>query len=184
MSAITELRVGKGVQMIGWEAFKGRVFQNLKRVEFQTDEYWGQPLQIGSYSFWESPLSALDNFGDIFCETIGEAAFSQCKNLQNVTFNGGISFFDQYSFEDCWGLSSLYFPDGVSTIADNAFLNCRNLKTVSVYRDASIGTDSFGCGYGQSITDFEVRVMPTEEIEFKNNYSWGIGDTSVIHGTD
>lgn len=54
-------------------------------------------------------------------EAIAVAAFSTCKNLQEVVLPEKLKTIEDYTFYECWGLANVSFPDGLESIGDYAF---------------------------------------------------------------
>lgn len=99
---------------------------------------------------------------------IGEGAFSDLKNLKNVTFapeskletivrtafsGSGVTTIElpdslktigYGAFMNCHGLKNMTIPSGVETIGESAFINCRYLETISIPASVtSIGKSVF-----------------------------------------
>lgn len=76
-------------------------------------------------------------------EGIGEAAFSGCTMIENVTLpaSAGIS---QYMFAGCTSLKSVNIPAETTIIWDHAFYGCTSLASISLPSTLSeIGTGAF-----------------------------------------
>ncbi len=63
---------------------------------------------------------------------IGRAAFSNCKNLTNVTIPNSVTRIESYAFSDCESLTSVTIPDSVINIENKAFYDCESLKNIQV----------------------------------------------------
>lgn len=63
---------------------------------------------------------------------IGEDAFANCTNLQQVILCEGVAFIDDYAFQSCTGLTSLVVPSTVQSIGSNAFWGCEDLTSVTL----------------------------------------------------
>ncbi len=69
---------------------------------------------------------------------IAPAAFSTCKNFQQITLPEGLKEVPDYAFYECWGLSQVKFPVSLEKIGDYAFdgtilqflLFHKNLKSI------------------------------------------------------
>ncbi len=61
--------------------------------------------------------------------TVGESAFSRCKDLKEIIFPIGVSIM-QNAFTHCESLTELILPNGEIKIAFGAFSECTGLKTV------------------------------------------------------
>lgn len=63
--------------------------------------------------------------------TIGTSAFSYCKSLESIDFNGSkITTIEAYAFERS-GLKSIDFPTSLVSIGEDAFFYCENLASVN-----------------------------------------------------
>ena len=63
--------------------------------------------------------------------SLGEAAFQQCSNLSSVIFEEGITWINNYAFDDCYTLTSITFPASLKTLDSYAFYNCSKLSSVN-----------------------------------------------------
>lgn len=54
-------------------------------------------------------------------EAIAAAAFSTCKNLQEVVLPEKLKIIEDYTFYECWGLANVTFPGALEVIGDYAF---------------------------------------------------------------
>lgn len=75
---------------------------------------------------------------------IGDAVFSECRNLTNITLNRGITIIEQSAFSLCTNLTSIEIPDSVVSIESSAFANCNSMKNITIGRGLkSIGKNAF-----------------------------------------
>lgn len=88
---------------------------------------------------------------------IGDFAFFNCENLNNIIIPDSVTSIGTYVFSDCYNLVNIVIRNNVITIGDSALANCNNLESVTF----------------QGKTLAEVQAMA--------NYPWGISDTSVIN---
>lgn len=63
---------------------------------------------------------------------IGEYAFADCSNLQNVDL-GSVKELKSYSFSNCTSLKEIVFPKELLTIGSNTFSGDYNLKKINMY---------------------------------------------------
>ncbi len=63
---------------------------------------------------------------------IGEHAFENCSNLQNIDF-GSVKELKSYSFSNCTSLQEIEFPKDILTIGANCFDGDYNLKKINMY---------------------------------------------------
>ena len=66
--------------------------------------------------------------------SIGDSAFSDCINLQSVTFSNTSSLksIGQGAFANCYLLESINLPNTVERIGSNAFNLCKNLQNITI----------------------------------------------------
>lgn len=63
--------------------------------------------------------------------SLGQGAFSECKYLQTITFNGNnISEFPDILFNDCMALTEISIPEGVWEIGESVFKDCSALRKI------------------------------------------------------
>jgi len=65
-------------------------------------------------------------------ESIGEAAFTNCRNLASVVLPESVSYIGERAFANCTNLVSINIPDHVTEIASYAFMNCEQLATITI----------------------------------------------------
>lgn len=63
--------------------------------------------------------------------SLGQGAFSECKDLQTITFIGNnISEFPNLLFNNCKALAEISIPEGVSEIGECVFKECSALRKI------------------------------------------------------
>ena len=62
--------------------------------------------------------------------SIGEGAFSYCRNLASITIPDSVTSIGDHAFDDCRNLTSITIPDSVTSIGYRAFYYCTNLTDV------------------------------------------------------
>ena len=79
--------------------------------------------------------------------SIGESAFSECTNLNNITIPDSVTSIGDSAFKVCDSLTSITIPDSVTSIGDSAFDSCTNLNNITIPDSVtSIGDSAFeGC---------------------------------------
>lgn len=65
-------------------------------------------------------------------DTIGGAAFLECKNLKNINIDEGITSIESRAFEGCTSLTNINFPESLQNIGHQAFLNSGLTGTVNI----------------------------------------------------
>lgn len=114
-------------------------------------------------------------------ESIGEAAFDNCKSLVSVTIPDSVASIGEYAFERCSGLSSIEFGDSLSSIGATAFTKCSSLVEATLPESIqSIGANAFsGC---TSMTQLLFEGKTDRQVKAMANYSWGLPE-GVARGT-
>lgn len=91
-------------------------------------------------------------------ETIGEAAFEECKMLMNLTLSDAITEIPARAMKYCYSLESVSIPN-VTVIGDEAFANCYTTEFSDVNWGGitTVGKEAFyGCFLDGVYADFEV----------------------------
>jgi len=94
---------------------------------------------------------------------IGSSAFSGCTELTSVTIGNGVRTIGSNAFYSCYKLTSITIPDNVTTIGTNAFGSCIGLKNITIPKNVTtIGDSPFvGC---TSLSSINVDVNNTTYI--------------------
>ena len=80
--------------------------------------------------------------------SIGDRAFTDCKNLQEITLPSGLTSIGNSAFESCKNLCKITLPSSVTSIGDFAFRDCRYLQEITIPSSVtSIGDNIFGGFY-------------------------------------
>ena len=84
--------------------------------------------------------------------SIGDHAFSNCRNMTSVSIPNSVTSISDYAFYDCQLLASLSLPDSITKIPNELCADCHKLTTVKLpSRVTSIGESAFSCTALQSI---------------------------------
>ena len=57
--------------------------------------------------------------------TIGDYAFSECKDLTSITIPDSVTSIGDHAFSGCSNLSTVYFPNSIMSIGNNVFYGCK-----------------------------------------------------------
>lgn len=123
-----------------------RCFQNcgnLERVITTTTRNIGKQAFENCTALTEVPVT--DGL-----TTIGNNAFSGCKNLTNLMLSerGALATIGEGAFNSCTGVTMVSLPSSIGTINDNAFSGCTALADVYCMKDTTpvpaISPSSFG----------------------------------------
>jgi hypothetical protein len=85
--------------------------------------------------------------------SIGDAAFSLCKQLQSIMIHDSVTSIGKNAFFECKQLRSIVIPDSVTNIGAQAFWGCSGLTSVVIPDSVTdIGADAFqGCTQLQQV---------------------------------
>lgn len=84
--------------------------------------------------------------------SIGEYAFSECRNLINTKIPEGVTNIGEHAFDHCSSLTSIEIAESVTSIGDYAFYYCRSLTNIKIPK----GVESINRGtfwYCDSLTN-------------------------------
>ncbi len=110
--------------------------------------------------------------------SVGNYAFSGCRNLTFVTIPNSVTNVGNYAFSGCSGLTSVAIPDSVTSIGDQAFYGCSGLTSVTIPDSVtSIGRNAFsGCSGLTSMTIpnsvTSIATSQSSDIATGNGGSW------------
>ena len=118
------------VRSIGGSAFS--YCNALTTVTFAEDS---QLKSIGGSAFYGTE-HAHPRFKEIkipdSVETIGNAAFRYCQDLERITLPSALQKLSNSTFHGCTALSEVTFPASLKTIEKGAFIGCRKLSEVEL----------------------------------------------------
>ena len=154
--SLESITIPKSVTTIGLSAFSG--CKSLKII---------QVIQANSvYDSRENCNAIIEKFSNSLitgCQntiipsnvtSIGNEAFSWCKNLKSITIPESVTSIGDSAFSYCENLESITIPSSVTSIGDGAFSGCHRLKSVSIPESVTrIGDSAFSyCESLESIT--------------------------------
>ncbi len=86
--------------------------------------------------------------------SIGIKAFQACVNIKNITIPDNIVSIEDWTFSNCYSLTSVTIPDSVTSIGERAFWACSELTDVTIPDSVTyIGDCAFsGCSSFTRIT--------------------------------
>ena len=92
--------------------------------------------EIGEYAFYEwKNLENITMSSNI--TSIGDSAFTRCNNLTNITIPESVTSIGTAAFGDCSSLTSITIPESVTSIGDYAFDGCSSLTNINVEKENS-----------------------------------------------
>lgn len=99
--------------------------------------------RIGESAFKFSKLETINIFGDLY-QGISNDAFELCYNLRKVTFNK-VRSIGESAFCQCFNLEEIHLPEGVRYISNDTFYGS-GLKTIYIPKSVRrIWKDSLAC---------------------------------------
>jgi predicted nucleic acid-binding protein len=101
-------------------------------------------IEIGERAFYQ--CSDLENIViPSSVSRIGKWAFSGCSSLKDVTVPAGVTEIQDCTFKECSDMITVTIPGSVVKIGKEAFYGCHNLKAVTVPDGVlTIGNSAFG----------------------------------------
>ena len=115
-------------------------------------DFQGEKYTIGDNAFKNSAITSITIPQGV--TSIGNHAFSDCKDLISITIPQGVTSIGDYAFFGCAKLSSATIPEGVANIGIGAFCLCSKLTYITIPESVtSIGDRAFrDCSSLTSIT--------------------------------
>ena len=98
---------------------------------------------------------------------IGDDAFHNCSNLQDIEIPEGITSIGSGAFEGCSSLESIEIPESVTSIGSSAFYRCSSLKSIEIPESVT----SIRGGAFYRCSSLESIVIP-EGVTYIENYAF------------
>ena len=118
-----------------------RLFLNLQTLEKVI--FLGSPKSIGCSAFQLSGITEIDLPKSI--SKVANGAFSNCKNLKSVKFNGVLKYLGEFAFNGCSALEELILPNGFEKLLTQTVCGCYNLKRLKIPKSVTfISEGTFG----------------------------------------
>ena len=121
---------------------------------------------IGEYAFYEcsnmQEIALPDNL-----KSIGDCAFEECSSLSNISIPDSVREIGYEAFEGCTSLEEFTFPSGMKDTGEHVLNNCDNIKKI-VIGDGITCITSWSFFYLQKLTDVVIpdTVTTIEENAF------------------
>lgn len=77
--------------------------------------------------------------------SIGESAFSDCKDLTSINIPNSVTSVGSYAFKGCSGLTNINIPNSVTSISSRAFSGCSGLTSIIVSEENAIYDSRNNC---------------------------------------
>lgn len=97
-----------------------------------TIDYYSSSVTIDKYNGSDASVSIPAKIDGYKVTTIGEKAFYDNNDIEEVTIPSGVKRIEEQAFEDCDQLSKILFPDSLEEIYGRAFAKCEALTSVSI----------------------------------------------------
>lgn len=155
---IKSLYVQGGITHIAKQAFKKMPNLETVRLNVILEE-------IGDEAFYGcKKLKTVECFEYSVNTSIGDLAFANCENLENLTLPEGVSSFGKKSFWNCNALRELTLPDAVTKIDAYAFCGCEQLEQVHIGSGLKeLGAYAFAAC--RNLNFFELDAVEQDKIE-------------------
>lgn len=167
-TAMTQISVPKAVTVIGDAAFKGDARLYLV---YMKDMDYSELRTIGAEAFFGCVvLSQFCSHSDFVfptkLESIGEAAFRDCKAIKKVDFtaNQNLKAIGRYTFAGCVGLTDLTLGKTLSEIPEGAFSGCNALACI-IFAEIDVETMTIGREAFKGCYSLKQLVLPQQIIK-------------------
>ena len=142
------------------EAFKG--YYNLTELKLPAD------LQKVSYMMVAGCINLQSIDIPASVEEIDQRAFEDCRSIKTITFgeNPSLIRIGNWAFYNCHELQNLEIPEGVTEIGDGAFYGCTYLKNLNLPASVqSIGDNGFA--FCSKLQKMVVHAVTPPDIDYK-----------------
>ena len=155
LSGVTKIRIPSKCKVIRSEFYSSSLTEDYRNLIYQmiTIEIPDTVTEIGDFAFLE--WRNLENVVMSKKITkIGEYAFCGCYSLTSIIIPNSVTSIGRSAFASCYSLTSITIPNIVTNIGDGAFHNCSSLTSITIPNSVtSIGDEAFyGCESLTSIT--------------------------------
>ena len=150
--------------------------KNCSNIEFNSSVASASVVKTDAYSYIKTndnrvyDFVIIDKTIDVFdfatelpglsIATLGDRAFYQCANLEEIILPNTLTAIGSYAFYGCASLTSIVIPNGITRIGEATFRGCKFLETVTL-GDNLVSIDSYAFYGCKSLTS----------IAFNNNLS-------------
>lgn len=145
--------IPQSVEILSWSAFRdcvslknltlpdnltkieGRCFEGCCNLSFNVKDnlkYLGSETNPYLYLVGTASSSITTANIDKNCKFIGENAFLDCCNLENIEIPDKVIRIEDSAFKNCVKLKKITIPNGLISIGCEVFQNCKNLESVNI----------------------------------------------------
>ena len=121
---LTDITLGKGISVIGYECFKGCT--SLTKVTLPDNLN-----KIDGYSFYGCTNLQTINMPDSL-RSIGNNAFDGCELMEDIVLPDSLNAIGEWAFSNCKTLTKINIPDKVKIINHHTFNGCTSLDTLRI----------------------------------------------------
>ncbi len=134
-TGLTSVTLGNGVTSIGNFAFSGCTSLTAINVDGNNPNYCeidGVVFNKDKTALVICPAGKTEAVIPDSVKSIGNTAFSECKNLKGITIPDGVTRIGEFAFFNCANLTSVTIPDSVTSMEWYVFSECYNLTSVTI----------------------------------------------------
>lgn len=165
-SKMTAVTAGANTSVVGDAAFEAD--HDLVKATFPG------VLTIRKRAFKSTKLQSM-LFGDNGkLETIGDEAFQNCSELENIEMPSTVTSIGNYAFSFCDKLTQFTLPAGIYLIGDRAFNTCNKLRNLYAYMpDPTTVATNTETTFGTAVYEQCVLHVPKTSVSlYKANKPW------------
>ena len=133
LSGVTKIRIPSKCKVIRSDFHSSSLTEDYRNLikQMVTVEIPDTVTEIGEYAFYEwKNLENVTMSSNI--TSIGEGAFCACSNLTNITIPEGVTSIGDFAFSNCDSLTSITIPNSVTSIRSFTFAYCISLTSITI----------------------------------------------------
>ena len=156
LSGVTKIRIPSKCKVIRSKFYSFSLTEDYRNLikQMVTVEVPDTVTEIGEYAFcdWRN-LENVTMSSNI--TSIGNCAFDGCSSLTSITIPESVTSIGDWAFSGCSSLTSITIPESVTSIGYGAFSDCSSLTNITIPESVtSIGRDTFH--YCSSLTGIKI----------------------------
>ena len=109
--------------------------------------------------------------------SIGENAFSNCRNLTSITIPNSVTWIGSGAFAGCSSLTSVIIPNSVTSIEEIAFYRCSSLTSVTI----GTSVTSIGVGAFSSCSSLTSVIIPNSVTSIGNQAFYDCSNLTSVY---